>query len=380
MTIEKLNIALSGDSAEILSNFLDDLNHKLVKAGIKDAYSIVLETQDIIFNKLRDLNKSTKITNDEVIAVINLMGSSDSLVKEYIKDQDYSKNHNEINISPSSKKLEKRRYHLKENSSINLTNIVYLLLNIGLIISYSIAAYNTYLEYYDFVLITIVIPASIFISYEIFSAFRGKLIFEYRKSLIFRRMNRLFLFGFAYAYSFIYIQQMYYFRNANFLLRHKYFNSESLIVFILVYLFVEFIIFIRDHLPNLYPLEPILSNPVKYIKIPYLFLYTGVCFSLLAATHNHLYDSHFWIALYTGISLVLVSIAFYLQRKRYPDIGFRFFVITLSIPMVLHNRYFVSKNIWLDVIYLYLALFVYIKIILTGDKDNSLFQKIRQNL
>ncbi|MHA2029220.1 MAG: hypothetical protein ACW99Q_07505, partial [Candidatus Kariarchaeaceae archaeon] len=106
-------VAISGDGAELIQKYLNELNMKLLAAGIVESYSIVMEAETLFISAINELNKTTKVTVYEVQKIIEKHGTPDEIVKRYKNAEEAELEDQFHAMDMSSKHLIKRKSNVK---------------------------------------------------------------------------------------------------------------------------------------------------------------------------------------------------------------------------------------------------------------------------
>ncbi|MFV2015201.1 MAG: hypothetical protein ACC656_07235, partial [Candidatus Heimdallarchaeota archaeon] len=108
-------VAISGDGAEVIQSYLNELNMKLLAAGITESYSIVMEAETLFVSAINELNKTTKVTVYEVQKIIEKHGTPDEIVKRYKQASEAEMEEEFYSMDPMAKELIKRSTNLNSD-------------------------------------------------------------------------------------------------------------------------------------------------------------------------------------------------------------------------------------------------------------------------
>ncbi len=174
-----------------------------------------------------------------------------------------------------------------------------------------------------------ILAAFYFIIFELIIGLNGSLIVNVKHSIAHRNFFRglyisnLILTYFQYGslehrwYQYYNGNQVEYFLNLPELIRDF---TSILIAYIMILGILEFLIFIRDHLPNFFPLEPEFRPIIRLITPPYLLVVIGL---FLMIVLNYSYG-----LLMTGSFLALIGILWAAFRGY--KVSSRFYTISAS--------------------------------------------------
>jgi hypothetical protein len=352
---EKVDI--SGDGAELIQKYLNELNMKLLAAGITESYSIVMEAETLFISEINDLNKKSKVTIFEIQKIIEKHGTPDEIVKRYKKATEAEMEEEFFSIDPTSRELIRRSTNLNSDIEKLKNNIYYgfgiitlvlppILLTLSLIhLNQYEGSFIVFTFLLDVFSITddqaigfVVLSLSFILFQEIYTGRTGKLYISMRNTIRFRTLNRAILLGGAFA-SFMILrihQTAVYLSDNSDADRFRVlsnikgyvipYSKDILEIWIISFIILEIVILVRDHVSSLYPLQPRFTPYMSYLKVHYILWLTAVGFFLLSVrTINQIALS--WSILFMLMATLVTS------QKGYSP-GIRFYVVMQLIPLL----------------------------------------------
>ncbi|MCE7736937.1 MAG: hypothetical protein GPJ54_18780 [Candidatus Heimdallarchaeota archaeon] len=292
-------VAISGDGAELIQSYLNELNMKLLAAGITESYSIVMEAETLFISEINELNKKTKVTVYEVQKIIEKHGTPDEIVQRYKQASEAQMDEEFYSMDFGARELIKRSTNLNsdlkklKNASFHGLGLITLilppiLLTLALIhlnqYEGNFIVFVTFLEIVkisDDRAITFIILGSILFSVqEITTGLRGKLFISLRNTIRLRTYNRSIIFTGALASFWLTrIPREYVFnpftRKRDIEVDLPY-TESILTAWIVLFIITEIIIFARDHLSTLYPLQPRFTPYQRFLKIHYILVILAI--------------------------------------------------------------------------------------------------------
>jgi hypothetical protein len=330
-------VPIAADAAALVIAYLDELNIKLVQAGVKNSYLIVADAESMIIEALKRQGKKTKLGNEEVLRIINdEFDDPDVFVNLYLSDMNPEIQDEKINMlmaDPYQRRLIRREKvgYISGSTSENdymsarflITTFPVLILTIALLINLTSSSNNRYTGMLEGYTITI-ISVFIFIMIELITGIRGELIVNVKQSIRIRYTYRgvflanmlLTLNQYIKLYPGNYYWSFIGFSSTSYL--HSY--SDILITYIILLVCLELMILIRDHAPKFYPLEPEFRLIVRFLTPPYLLAGAGLFVFLLEpdGRDNIIYGS------------ILVVIGILWATIRNYKVSPRFYISTIS--------------------------------------------------
>jgi hypothetical protein len=318
-------LPISGDAAETIAAYLEELNFKLLMARVDGAYAIVAETENLILDKMKSLGKSTKATVDDVLEVLKIQGSPDHIVKQHTKmsNIDYYEESKSTPIEPSSRKLPQRQGAIPMGMIEIIIKVflarLYLFLPILFI---SLALYNL-LDNQSFPFL--IASGVLFLTHEIYTGISGNLVEEYSITLHVRRLYRALLFTgtfltFSVSRVSRHLKADYNYYDHNYLDNH-------LEVWLILFFMIEFAVLIRDHVANFHPLEPEFQPFIRFFTLPYLVLTFSLV--LLLFPFNPI-SPNFKMQTYLILSISATLVTVIVKFRQ----SLRFYLTALSVTLV----------------------------------------------
>lgn len=331
---EKVDI--SADGAEVINRYLNELNTKLIQIGISDAYTIVSEAEMLFINAVQDLNKTTKLTVEEIERIIKRHGTVDEIIVRY-KISQLELDENNLNADPSSTHLIRRTSNISENLNIikkqfsrfigfSLTFIPVILLSYALI---QLNQHDDHIPFLTLILdstnlqeetVTTLITISLilFTFHELLTARTGKLFFTVENTMKLRTAVRAIVMLGAFSSLLLKV-----------IAEEPNLPNRIIVFWVISFVFVELLVMARDHLPYLYPLQPNFTSIITFIKIQYLLIYSALILSIIAGITNITTSSKYNLLLI--IFLLLLTATLLTIRRNY-EVGLRFYALTIMIP------------------------------------------------
>ncbi|MHA2276114.1 MAG: hypothetical protein ACXAC2_10120, partial [Candidatus Kariarchaeaceae archaeon] len=297
-------VAISGDGAELIQKYLNELNMKLLAAGIVESYSIVMEAETLFISAINELNKTTKVTVYEVQKIIEKHGTPDEIVKRYKNAEEAELEDQFHAMDMSSKHLIKRKSNVKsewENidweklKNITLSGLGIILSILPLVLLLRVLAHlsldeENFALYSDLSYIIginnsqagnfMVLSGFLFIAHEAYTSKTGTLFISLRNSIRARTAYRTIVT--TGAMISVYLSILRGMKDLD--LPYQ----ENLMEYWIGLFFVtEITIIIRDHILLYYPLQPIFPPFTNYVRIPYLFLVCSIVLSIFALGGNN---------------------------------------------------------------------------------------------
>lgn len=322
LTIES-KTKIAADAAITVNAYLEELNERLTANGIESAFSIVSDTQEIIIDILNKVGSTTKLGTDTCMQLIHdELGTPDEFVNQYIQDHNISA---KIPFSNNSTKILMKRPRMRKITQVNpqkrinrlnnfIKNIIgysflimpMVLITISLLIRLSQGriAYD-YSGYEIFVLSSI--SLLFFTVNEIYSGFSGKLIATKKTTITLRYLYR----GTLISHFILAI-------HANVTGFYRY-SEDAAWSFFFAIVFSEILIFLRDHVNGLFPLESEFRKKIRFFTPPYLLLLVVI---LLLPYSNYDVD--------IVITLITLIIGIWVKKKNH-RVSPRFYIILLTL-------------------------------------------------
>lgn len=344
---------IAADAAITVNAYLEELTARLATSGIENAFSIVSDTQEIIIDILNKVGSPTKLGTDTCMQLIHEeFGTPDEFVQQYIQDHNLTKSFPRGNDSKllmkrpraeriiKSKKVKQKRRNIGLTSFIkNLVGYTFLLIPLVLISSALLIrlvegrpAYNSW---QGEIFTLLVISAVFFTTNELYSGLGGKLIISKGKTILLRHLFR----GALLSHLLLALHAVfsgYYF----------YYSEDAAWIFFFILLFTEIIIFFRDHVTGLYPLEPEFRKWIRFFTPPYLLLLTAILFFPGIGSEEADFPIFF----------ITLIISIWIRRKKY-KVSPRFYLVFLTLMFIsqVSNPEFMALIIIIPVYYLYSA-------------------------
>lgn len=342
-------VAISGDGAELIQSYLNELNMKLLAAGITESYSIVMEAETLFISEINELNKKTKVTVYEVQKIIEKHGTPDEIVQRYKQASEAQMDEEFYSMDFGARELIKRSTNIKSDVH-KLTSFILhglglitlflppLLLTIALIhlnqYEGNFLLFVTVLEIVsisdDRAIAFAVVGLVLFAIQEITTGYRGKLFISLRNTIRIRTYNRSIIFAGAIASFWIMRVPRALIFNPATLKRDLEialpYSEDILTVWIVLFVISEIIILSRDHISSLYPLQPRFTPYQRVIKIHYIFLFLAVILLTISTGNDN--ENILRIAMIFGV------IATLLTYSKYYNPGLRFYFVAQIIPMI----------------------------------------------
>ncbi len=377
--IEK-KIPIAADAAETVTAYLNEINMRLIKAGVEDSYIIVSQIEENILDTLKELGKETKITINEVLDVINSISTPEEFVKEYTRSSEMSDIYNREDLIikqgrdlPKRVKKEKIKPVIKNPIHIDsLFVAIYKLIFIITILVVPVDIFSLVHSLYTFNLLLLgrsltgLVLINLFYFFnELISAFNGKLLFSVKTSkkirYTIRGLNLTTLYINIYTY-FNYGRILFYFTHyQNFFISYL---GQFIIINIIVFIVTELFIFMRDHISGLYPLEPDYKPAIRFITIPYLTVYAGI-FAMSP-------DQNVLIAMFIFYFGYLYGIL-----RNYPlTMRYHVFIWSLMFNSMVIGYYLPNEYTLLPLFNIFVVIYLIIYIIRRKTKTNKTSRKI----
>lgn len=335
-------VPIAADAAELVIAYLEELNTKLVQAGVKNSYLIVSDVETMIIEALKRQGKSTKLGNEEVLRIINDEFDNPDLIEKYLADMDPEIHEEKVNrfmVDPNQRRLVRRQTGDKIFGNTNETgytfsNIIRLLIVlipvfiqiIAVILNLASSNTNNYLWMIESHTLTI-LGAIIFIGIELSTGLRGEMITNVAQSIKVRYAYRgFFMANILLTWEqYIKLNYEYYFWPDTIIHINSYVASfqSILTTYVILFVLIELMILIRDHVPKFYPLEPEFKLIIRLLTPRYLLAGFGLLIFLLKPTD---WDNVIW-----GSILVMVGILWATIRNF--NVSPRFYVFTISFML-----------------------------------------------
>lgn len=347
-------VAIAADAAIAVSQYLEELNAKLIYEGFLDAYTIVADVEEDIVQMLRKAGSETKLGTDVVFEIIHAnFGTTNQFIRAYRDEND----------TPNGSTYLKKNYK-SDNLKRNLHKMI-LVITLGLSIAL-LGESNVFLikiifddyvyRYINSVIWYYVIPINlisvfVFAFYELKQGIKGKSLISVENNLRYRQifrgflwMNNLLIIGLNFR-----LERNNYFGEYNI---GEYNISYDYIYFqITLLILVELVIYFRDNTKGWYGLsEKKYLYLVRFITIPYLMLYAGIIFSFMGIYVN---DAGILVI---SICFLTISVSLMQESKYHPTLRyytiliFSFilifmseFLLTIFFPIVIFWTLFVSN-------------------------------------
>ncbi|OLS24278.1 MAG: hypothetical protein HeimC2_23430 [Candidatus Heimdallarchaeota archaeon LC_2] len=359
-------VAISGDGAELIQSYLNELNMKLLAVGITESYSIVMEAETLFISDINELNKTTKVTVFEVQKIIEKHGTPDEIVTRYLKASEAEREDAFYAMDPGTKELIKRNSNPNVDF-VNLKNIIYKYLGIAFLLIPPILLFPALLQLNqyrdDFVIIKwflelfsisnnkiqpfIVFGFLLIIVHEILTSYTGKLFLSLRNTIRIRTLNRSIIA--AGAFSSYFVKQLFD-RDPYFDADYLNYNQTTFNLWLFAFFITEITILSRDHLGSFYPLQPRFTPYEYFIKLPYILFFISVILFVPVLSDRNI--TLVYLCLSTVILTTLIS-----GKKKY-NMSLRFYSILMLIPMITTIGYRESRPfIYLELILILLINF-----------------------
>ena len=183
-----------------------------------------------------------------------------------------------------------------------------------------------------------ILSVVVFTIFEFITGLNGKLIVSIKQSIHIRYTYRgLFISNIIFTWGqYFHLYRSFinfpYYRDLN----SYYYGFQSMITtYVALFAFAELMVFMRDHLPRFYPLEPEFRPIIRFFTPPYLLAGFGLIIFLINPTD---WDNVIW-----GSTLVIIGILWGIIRKY--EVSPRFYVLTISFV------FFTTALLRNDVIY-----------------------------
>lgn len=351
-------VAISGDGAELIQSYLNELNMKLLAAGITESYSIVMEAETLFISEINELNKKTKVTIYEVQKIIEKHGTPDEIVQRYKQASEAQMDEEFYSMDLEARELIKRSTNFKSDIS-KLKSVIFhslglltlflppILLTLALIhlnqYEGNFIVFVTLLEIVrisdDRAIAFTIVGSILFTVQEFTTGFRGKLFISLRNTIRTRTYNRSIIFAGALASFWIMrIPRAHEFNpitSKRDLEVDLPYSESILIVWIVFFIISELIVLSRDHLSSLYPLQPRFAPYQRFIKIHYIFLFFAIIMLTISTGNDS--ENIVRIAMIFGVIATLLTFS-----KNYNP-GLRFYYATQLIPMIGLLRYSIAR-------------------------------------
>lgn len=338
---------IAADAAITVNAYLEELNERLTENGVENAFSIVSDTQEIIIDILNKVGSPTKLGTDTCMQLIHEeLGTPDEFVQQYIQDNNIATS---FSLSDNGEKILMKRPRIRKIRKVKPKknkNGVYKFIKNTIGYSFLITP-----------LILISITLLIRLTQGRFAYNRGNVIFVLSAfSLLFFSLNELFsgFKGKLIASKNTTIKIRYLYRGAliaHFILGfHAYFTSGNYYSvyaawsFFFAIMFSEILIFLRDHINGLYPLEPEFRKWIRFLTPPYLLLLTA----LFLFPYSGYREIDF------PILVITIAVGIWVKRKNYQvSPRFYIFLFTLQFTMFVEQQYLIPLAFILPLYYIY---------------------------
>ncbi len=370
-------LPISGDAAETLAAYLEELNIKLLRAGVENSYSISTETEGAILDSLKNLGITSKLTVDDVLIVLNKQGSPDKIVQDHMElnDIQYPDTYSDtfkFKIDPTSRELPKREGTFKIGVRqilgriFVLTPIVLILFAIFLLLIPSDEGGITFM----------ILSVLAFSGHEIYTGLKGKLFETFSVTIKFRSVYRSLLFAGAFiAFS---INALVGYLTVDF---DPNYDNNFHYLWIVMLCIVEAIVFTRDHTYGFHPIEPEFRPLVRFLTLPYLLLGLSIMIMLVGfSVYSDLYE----IEVY---SLIAILATLSTSVKKFKG-SLRFYLVAFSvvfIPDIILEQDNLYYNYHTTKLFIFLELFtIFIALVLRNwhlikSELSSYFGKISES-
>ncbi|MCY3414048.1 MAG: hypothetical protein INQ03_20560 [Candidatus Heimdallarchaeota archaeon] len=356
MTNDILNIEtrtkIAADAALTIQQYLNDLNQSLVANGIDNSYSIVSDTEEIIIDVLNGVGSPTKLGTDVVMDLIHKeIGTVETFVAQYTSDKMAYETKDGI-------QLVKRRRLTNQSPKTALQHvtspIVSLILKTAvlstpalLFIGFLFALMNPN-HFFDNLVYArleptiyfVIIATVLFIGQEVYSGITGKLILEKESNRKLRTFHRGLL---STHLLFAVLTNYLVLREVNHYLAHSSTDWDSylsniflfdlladsvdlLSIIFSIFVVTECVVLLRDHLPNLYPLEPEFKHSIRFLTPSYILI--EISLFILFITYYQSIEELEWIVMVTS------TVAFYWIWLRNIKVSSRVYVMIFTIQML----------------------------------------------
>lgn len=341
---------IAADAAITVNAYLEELNERLTANRIESAFSIVSDTQEIIIDILNKVGSPTKLGTDTCMQLIHdELGTPDEFVDQYVQDHSLTAR---IPLSDNDTKILMKRPRIRKNSKDeqnegkngvfgflrNILNYSFLILPLILISSSLLIRLEQGRVAYDYSGYEIFVLSSFSLLFftinELYSGFSGKLIATKKTTITLRYLYRgslisHFILGFHATIT-----------------RGFRYSEDAAWYFFFAIIFLEILIFLRDHVDGLYPLESEFRKRIRFLTPPYLML-------LLVFIIFPYSDDDTDIV----ITLITVAVGIWIRRKKY-KVSPRFYLVlfTLLFTSLVSEHDFIIMAGIIPLYYLYAGL------------------------
>ncbi|MHA2249952.1 MAG: hypothetical protein ACXAD7_06300 [Candidatus Kariarchaeaceae archaeon] len=310
-------LPISGDAAETVAAYLEELNTKLLRVGVDNSYSIVAETENLILDEIRKLDKTTKTTVDEALSILKKQGSPDDIVKNYLElhNLQYPDTYDTtFEIDPNTHKLPKR----EGTFSIGMGQILgRVILSIPIFFIVLALLNLEEGESEPFLVLSMVT----FLTHEIYTGIQGKMFETYAVTLFFRKLYRAMLFSATVlVFSIDRIRSYLVFDWNNNV-------HENPLLWISMLIIVELAVFTRDHTYGFHPIEPDFRPAVRFLTLPYVLMVASLTLMIF---HFELFNQEYKMELYLSLSILAVLSTSIMKFRA----SLRFYFTGVSIVLV----------------------------------------------
>ncbi len=367
-------VAISGDGAELIQSYLNELNMKLLAVGITESYSIVMEAETLFISAINELNQTTKVTIYEVQKIIEKHGTPDEIVKRYKQTSEALLDEEFYSMDPKSRELVKRPSTL--NSDIKkLKEIIFHTLGLltlilpTILLTLALIQLNQYEDDFTVFLIILemvdmtdgqtiaflIVGSILFLVGEIVTGIQGKLVISLRNTIRIRTFNRSILFIGAFASLSIKLLPRINAYNAKIRNYENVFDApyteNILTIWIVLFIITELLILTRDHISSLYPLQPRFTPFEYYLKIHYILLFVSVTLFLAYVNNQSI------VILIIAMILIGISTITTISDKYHP--GPKFYFTLQIIPMLAVMNTSIARNfIYGEAILIFLVIYM----------------------
>lgn len=342
-------VAISGDGAELIQSYLNELNMKLLAAGITESYSVVMEAETLFISEINELNKKTKVTVFEVQKIIEKHGTPDEIVKRYTQASEALMDEEFYSMDPQTKELIKRSTNLNSDlqkmkgSIFHIFGLLMLVLPpvlFGLALIHlnqyegNFILFVTLLDIThisdDQAIVFVIVGSILFMLEEYITGMQGKLFVSLRNTIRVRTFNRTMISVGAFAsYCITRLPRSHLFNPVTYNYDREHplpYSEDILIVWIIFFILTESGILVRDHVSSLYPLQPRFVPYQRFLKIHYILMSIAVILTVIYTGNSN------GNILLSAMVFGLLAILFTMSSKFNP--GPRFYFIGQIIPML----------------------------------------------